>query len=338
MHTPDEEYEILSEDNGWIDTVFAEELDSWFSADIACCDECYDEFLNLWPHADEADDYGFQRSSIDMQSFYEGSRLREIYTQEQFDVLVTTLRCPRCGAGLEGVIWPYEFPFDIDDSFELELEIESIAEVARNTPFLLLENELAQKIHSLIKQLGESKEAESFTEHLYRARVFKDRRQYDLDDFECPPRSLVGEGRYNHAGLPVLYLGNEIQTCFHELRESKCVAVKVQLRGKAKVLDLTNPYDSSVDGNETLNALVYSSLLSAKHSGDGWHKPEYVFSRFIADCARSAGYDAIKYPSTRVSEGSYNVVFLDQRRSLAKAWNVLNCFVFDGDNVRCYQE
>ena len=29
--------------------IFYHELESWFTADIACCDDCYDDFLSKWP-------------------------------------------------------------------------------------------------------------------------------------------------------------------------------------------------------------------------------------------------------------------------------------------------
>ena len=39
---------------------FEHAIESGFSADIACCDACYDEFLSLWPHVYSANDSEFQ--------------------------------------------------------------------------------------------------------------------------------------------------------------------------------------------------------------------------------------------------------------------------------------
>lgn len=42
-------YKILIPDKfEGFEELFCEELNSWFNADIACCDECYDEFTNQW--------------------------------------------------------------------------------------------------------------------------------------------------------------------------------------------------------------------------------------------------------------------------------------------------
>lgn len=56
-----------------------------------------------------------------------------------------------------------------------------------------------------------------------------------------------------------------------------------------------------------LASIIYSSLLSAPQDNIGWKRPEYILSRFVGDCALAAGFDAIKYPSTRSSLG-YNLV------------------------------
>ena len=68
--------------------------------------------------------------------------------------------------------------------------------------------------------------------------------------------------------------------------------------------------------SDVLGALVFSSLLSAPDTGQNWHRPAYTFSRFVADCATHAGFDAIKYPSS-VSPDGYNLVVFD----LGAGWN-----------------
>ena len=50
--------------------------------------------------------------------------------------------------------------------------------------------------------------------------------------------------------------------------------------------------------------------MAAPRTTAGWMRSQYVFSRFVADCALSAGYDAIRYGSTKAPEGA-NYVFLD---------------------------
>jgi hypothetical protein len=50
-------------------------------------------------------------------------------------------------------------------------------------------------------------------------------------------------------------------------------------------------------------------LCAAPRQGEGWNKPEYVFSRFVADCALHAGFHAIRYGSTKDPHGE-NLVLL----------------------------
>jgi len=60
-------------------------------------------------------------------------------------------------------------------------------------------------------------------------------------------------------------------------------------------------------------ALMYSNLAAAPSDGEGWDRPEYVLTRFVADCARIAGIDAIQYSSTRPGSGA-SLVLLDGSR------------------------
>ena len=48
--------------------------------------------------------------------------------------------------------------------------------------------------------------------------------------------------------------------------------------------------------------------MSKEISTNGYDKPAYIFSRFIADCAKSAKFDAIKYPSTKKLKDNFNLV------------------------------
>jgi len=54
----------------WFEDEFYAALETWFAADIACCEGCYDDFLKLWPHAYSADNAEFQCSEISLELFY----------------------------------------------------------------------------------------------------------------------------------------------------------------------------------------------------------------------------------------------------------------------------
>jgi hypothetical protein len=312
------------EDTYWFEELFYRDLESWLSSDIACCDECYDDFLENWPHAYAADKEAFQRSSIDMSSFYSGSRLKEYYTEEQFDKFIREVSCPRCGTELSGNIWPYTLPFDVVDDFEYI--IKEIAEISNNTPFLLLNNEFAKRVYDSVIDLSKETERAAFGKSLFRARTKSSLSSYDLKEFDFPPRTYVKEGRYNHAGIPVLYMGSNPETCFFELRENPCVIAEIKITKDIKILDLIDTYEHHQKHSDLLNTLVYSALMSARQDDTGWYKPKYVFTRFISDCAKAAGYDALQYPSTRRNGDNYNIVLLNQDLSLDASSELINLF------------
>ncbi len=324
MLTPEERSNLEEEDQYWFEELFYRDLESWFSSDIACCDNCYDDFLKNWPHAYAADNAAFQRSGIDLRCFYSGSRLRDIYTEEQFFKFLRLLECPRCGEELKYNIWPYNLPFDVEAEFERYL-IE-LSELSQNTPFLILKHNFAQKIHEAIKNLSEISLPTALPESLYRARASSSFDKTEASNFDFPPNDVVSEGRYNHAGIPALYLGSTPETCFHEMREVACHIAEIKINKSIKILDLVNPYDAHEKHHHLLNTIVYSALMSAKQDDTGWYRPKYVFSRFISDCAKSAGFDAIKYPSTRDGSENYNLVILNQSFSLKNTSTLVRVF------------
>lgn len=328
MLTPEKKLLLEAEDKYWFEEYFYRDIEGWFSSDIACCDECYDDFLKYWPHAYSADKAAFQRSSIDLSCFYSGSLLSEVYTEEEFFKFLKLVPCPRCGAELRDNIWPYTLPFDVIPEFEKKLN--EITEISESTPFLLLKHEFAKEVYETLNNLAKIIKQEALAASLYRARVSDSLNSRDISEFDFPPNKVVSEGRYNHAGMPVLYLGSSPETCFQEMRKIPCHVAEIRIKQSIKVLDLFNSYKIHKECSDLLNTLVYSALMSAKQNNTGWHKPKYIFSRFIADCAKSAGFDAIKYPSTRVSDESFNLVILNNELSLGNGTDILRVFEYSG--------
>lgn len=295
---------------------FYRDLEKWFSADIACCDMCRDDFLAMWPYADCADACRFQVQTIDLDTFYSGSYLRQVYTKTQFDKYVCELDCPRCGNPLRGNISAYDLPFDVPVDFERT--VREVYELSRTTPFLLLEHPFCQDVLKAIRELSASTPLSAYPKTLFRARS----EEYGtvaeaIASFDFPPSALVKEGRYNHAGQPALYLGSDLETCHAELRFCKARAMEFALTTPLKTLDLLDSFESHAIHTDLINCLVYSALVSARQDDDGWHKPHYVVSRFVSDCAKAAGFDAVKYPSTRRTSVNFNLVVLNPSLSLA---------------------
>lgn len=285
------------------ETLFFECLDSWFTTDIACCDACYDDFAARWPGI-YLRDLAFQRNSISLDSFHEGSDLADVFTQDEFRKLLPRINCPRCGAPLAANMWPYNFPFNQPEGFEEHAG--AIAAIVNTTPFLVLENPFAQRVLSEIRQLATSVATTRLGTPCYRGRKRKDiRSPTDTAEFGPPSASATPEGRYNHAGKPVLYLASDVDTCLLEV-DSPADGAYV---AEAHILRPVRVLDLAADSlpSDILSALIASSLLSATPENRGWERVGYAFSRFVADCARSSGYDGIKYPSVRAATG-YNLV------------------------------
>lgn len=195
--------------------VFAEEFDSIFSADIICCEKCVDEFIKYWPGI-YINDQNFQTYSIQISSLYSMMRFCDFITEDEFNQFSSDLVCPRCNHELRGVIYPYNMPFNVP--YEFEQLIGEIAKIAHETPFLLLANPFALEVFQEITKISQTIEPEILSDAVFRARIFHNETVYTAADFFAPPKEKVAEGRYNHAGKQVLYLSEEPETCFHELR------------------------------------------------------------------------------------------------------------------------
>lgn len=315
-------------DESAFEDVFLDELDSWFSADIACCERCYQKFLEIWPSAYSANSAEFQINQIPLITFYEGSRINAFYTSDQFERLVQNLDCPRCGEKLGLTLYPYELPFDVPKGFEDN--VASISDISRRTPFLLLEYKFAREILTTLEALSQTTDKSGVPANLFRARGLSGLTEFTCNQFDFAEPKIVSEGRYNHAGQPVLYLGDSEETCFHELRGVNCVIAEIEVIGDLKTLDFTAPYDNHEDQSDLLNALAFSGLLSTPQEETGYQKPAYVFSRFVADCARTAGFDAIRYPSTRQTVQAHNYVILNADFSIGNRSKLVGLRHFDG--------
>ncbi|SDL72857.1 RES family NAD+ phosphorylase [Paenibacillus jilunlii] len=283
--------------------VFAEEFDSIFSADIICCEECVDEFIKYWPGV-YINDQDFQTYSIQISSLYSMMRFSDFITEDEFNQFLSDLVCPRCNQKLRGIIYPYNMQFN--------------------------EHPFALEVFQEITNISQTIDPEILSDAVYRARIFNNEIVYTAADFFAPPKEKVAEGRYNHAGKQVLYLSEEPETCFHELRSPQegVMIANIRIKKPIKVLDLTmQSHESNI-----INLIRWSSLMSSPNEGEGWHKPHYVFTRFIADCAIAAGFHAIKYPSVRFDEGM-NLALISYSEHI-NDFQVNEIFLFNDSNTK----
>jgi hypothetical protein len=264
---------------------------------------------------------------MEVDWYLENSRMASLYTRAEMSTLRHFVRCPRCFNTGSYNLWIYEHRFS--DSEDIERNIDHLLTVGQITPFLLLEDPFAQEVLKEIRRKALSVNFVVFSDTVYRARIAKqvlDAAQAPnvLETYRAPPAAKVAEGRFNHAGMPMLYLASSAETAAAELGTpgTECFVGALWLTQKVKVLDLLN-IEEGEDGWELLQALAQSALLSAPHSGEGWVRREYIFSRFVADCARAAGFDAIRYGSTKRRDGG-NWVILDPAEDIKSIASLQN--------------
>ena len=308
--TEEEEANVFEE-------LFMHEVESWFTADIACCDNCHDDFVAEWPYAYSADGAKFQCNSIDLRAFYSGSRLADFYSEEEFQKLLPSIKCPNCGQPLTHNMWPYNLPFTPPDDYEIILG--ELAHRASETPFLLLDYPFCTKVRNAIADVSAKCAPSVSNDFLFRGRSLSSSSTPCFGDFDFPPAEFVKEGRYNHAGDPVLYLASSENVCKAEMRDAANLHIaKFRFPMPLKILDMMSPHEADSKHTDILSFIVFSALLSARSQDKGFSRPEYVFSRFIKDCAKSLNFDAIRYPSTRVGTARFNLVLINRDLTLNK--------------------
>jgi RES domain-containing protein len=202
----------------------------------------------------------------------------------------------------------------------MEEDLHELGRLAGIAPFLLLTHSFAVQVKSDIDSMCESGTAGRVPERFYRGRDIPES-SASVSDFGPPPPAITKEGRYNHAGRPVVYLASDPATCWAECRRpgKEFTIATIEIFTDIRILDLTEPDELC----SSLAALTYSNLMTAPMNAEGWNRPEYVLTRFVADCARLKSVDAIKYPSSRCGSGD-NLVLLTGSRFDAVA-RVVGC-------------
>lgn len=239
--------------------------------------------------------------------FLDQSRIQDDFYPEEIAFFSKNLKCPNCHAALDGTFYTFEHSFVAED-----FDLKSIADLSRTAPFLLLSHPFAAQVFEVIRRKFDTAETLPKNSVWYRGRMARDvPASPTIADFGPPPVTKVTEGRYNHAGHAMLYLADSPKTVQGEMRVSEPIAVAtIQLDFPCRVLDLMISDDVGGDDDEVVQCLARSALCTAPRKSDGWDRPEYVFTRFVADCARHAGFGAIRYGSVQDSEG-VNVVVLE---------------------------
>jgi hypothetical protein len=304
---------VTDEDVEIFNDILGDEIDSAFESTICCCDFCYEDFKRHWPEV-AFRETAFQTESMEAWWFLEYSRMIDLYSPAEMSTLRHFVQCLRCGRFGSHNLWLYEHLFS--DAPEIEAAVDELLVLGSNTPFLMLDHPFARRVFDQIRSLAATAAPRPVGVRIYRARLAAEvaglgQDPAALTTYAPPPSAHVGEGRFNHAGSPMLYAASTPVVATTELGRpgEHCYVAELRIATDLKVLDLVDLEEGS-EGFELMKALASSALLLAPNSGEGWLKPQYVFSRFVADCARSAGFDAIRYGSTKLVSGT-NIVILN---------------------------
>lgn len=159
---------------------------------------------------------------------------------------------------------------------------------------------------------------------LYRARVIPSGKKFlTKDDMGCPPKSVTPAGRANPAGIPYLYLCQEEETTYYEVRSlylDKLTIGKFIVNKELQILDFTNPFSlyhaygfsdkSFVDeiSNQRILRLISFDLSKPLRRYDT--ELEYIPTQLICEYCKLNGIDGIRFNSS-LHKGGVNVVLFD---------------------------
>ena len=114
-------------------------------------------------------------------------------------------------------------------------------------------------------------------------------------EYDSPPSSFAGDGRFNCENFPVMYGSPDLQVCIHECRVTEEDDLYVATLVPTTTLRLLNLavllLDDEIPLNEfeSLDMAIHMLFLAGSHC--------YNITRRISFAAYSAGFDGIVYPS-----------------------------------------
>lgn len=230
------------------------------------------------------------------------------------DLIAQHLSCPNCG---RDVFERYE-TVGLEDPADREIrglidraerkfgrKIDEFQEYLELYPALSLDNPLGRKIHKEISQT--SMPSCEVVGKFFRARLVKGSEVFSGKDMCAPPQGVSDDGRYHHSGQSVLYLSEEQDVAIHEALGPEITKALVwvqtfELSKVRKILDLSTPEDQIYKLTSPLLVAMLSRRILEQKVEDKKNKwqPQYFITRFIADSARAAGYEGIRYRSARL--------------------------------------
>lgn len=227
------------------------------------------------------------------------------------------LSCPNCGTELDlgcevGLQTEYEAELSRREKKAKSIyqkDIRGFESHLQEFPMLALQHKFARKISKEIS--GDKLPSTTIEGKFYRARRLANDQIFKKKDMLHAPLGKPGDGRFNHAGQSHLYLSTEKETAILEVIDSDSVVWLCSVtidKPIDKILDLDVNWD---EGSETTSILLHAlninrTIQRSDRNRENW-RPDYYMTKFIMDCAKSAGYNGIKYLSAK-DPASFNYV------------------------------
>lgn len=240
--------------------------------------------------------------------------------EKVWDKLVKRLHCSHCGNSSFDLC----SEIGMKDKFEKEVEenvnkanklygneVRELEQLLESYPLLAYKHKFAKKIYEEIK--GNKLPIITVQGTYYRARKVESSEVITTKKMCNPPLGKSTEGRFNHAGQSHLYLANEKITAIKEVasnEESILVwCQKYELSESINdIIDLSFDWAKLTPSTSTLliSLKMNNAISRYDRNKDNW-KPDYCLTRYIMDCAKSLGFNGIKYNSIK-DEYSYDLV------------------------------
>jgi len=170
---------------------------------------------------------------------------------------------------------------------------------------------------------------------LYRARVLPDKvSYYKKEDLGCPPPYMVCNGRANPIGIPYLYLCDNKETTYYEVRaryKDRLAIGDFQIKKDLKIVALTSLYSLylSSHSGDFIEDIKHKLLLH--YIAEDMSKPlsrydtelDYVPTQFICELCKINKADGISFKSSLDKKG-INYVLFSVNEDIAECIKVKN--------------
>ena len=162
----------------------------------------------------------------------------------------------------------------------------------------------------------------------YRARVIPSgMKELSTKEMSCPPNNKATAGRANPLGIPYLYLCQDVETTYYEVRAlylDRLSVAQFRVKESLDILDFTSKqslYIAFSNATESLSEVIVKQKLLQEISHD-LSKPlrrydtelEYVPTQLICEYCKLNGIDGIRFESS-LHKGGINVVLFDANKA-----------------------